>query len=97
MPFDEMKNSKKSLIVPKNIEGKKTKIAKGEFFPVCFRSSRRRFYFGRGSEVSSMFWICSVQVEQMNKKISVLGVWSGEKKAPNCKSRAFFCFTKSAY
>ena len=40
---------------------------------LCFRvSGRRCFCFGRDSGVSSMFWTCEVQVddvEQMNKEV----------------------------
>ena len=43
------------------------KIAKGGL-SVCFRGSGRGLCFGRGSDVSRMFLICVVQVEQMNKK-----------------------------
>ena len=43
---------------------------------LCFRGSGRRcFCFGRGSGVSSMFWMSVVQVdydEQMNKKVDRL-------------------------
>ena len=53
--------------MPKKIEVKNTKIAKGESL-VCFQGSGRRFCFGRGSDVSSIFWTCIVQVEQMNNK-----------------------------
>ena len=35
---------------------------------VRFRGSGRRFCFGRGSDISSMFWTCVDQVKQMNKK-----------------------------
>ena len=54
----------------KKIEVKNTKTAKGGSF-VCFRGSRRRFSFGRGSDVSSMFRTCVVEVEQMNKKVDL--------------------------
>ena len=49
---------------------------------VCFLGPGHRFCFGRGSDVSSMFWICVVQGYKMNKKVdlSVWGMWSGEKK-----------------
>ena len=56
--------------MPKIILVKNTKIAKGGSL-VCFRGSARRFCFGRGSDVSRMFWICLVQVEQMNKKVDL--------------------------
>ena len=36
---------------------------------VCFKSSGRRFCFGRGSDESSMFRTSIVQVEKMNKKV----------------------------
>ena len=58
---------KKSRIVPKKLRKKNTKGV------LCFRGSgRRRFCFGRGSGVLSMFWTSVVQVddvEQMNKKV----------------------------
>ena len=43
-----------------------------------FRGSGRRFCFGRGSGIPSMFWASVVQVEQMNKK----GPYAYEKKLP---------------
>ena len=39
---------------------------------LSFRGYGRRFCFGRDSDVCSMFWICVVQVEQMNKKVDLL-------------------------
>ena len=53
------KFSKNSLIKPKKSK-LKTKIAKGGSL-VSFRGSGRRFCFGRGSDVPSMFWTCIVQ------------------------------------
>ena len=52
------------------------KIARGL---ACFRSSGRRFRFGRGSDESSMFW----RDVQLNKKLDhSMGVlWSGENKS----------------
>ena len=45
----------------------------GRFFSekvsVSFRCSGRRVCFGRGPDVSSIFWTSVVQVEQMNKKV----------------------------
>ena len=38
----------------------------------CFRVSGRLFCFGRGSDVSSMFWTSVVQVEQMNKNMGLM-------------------------
>ena len=51
----------------KKIYVKNTKIAKGGILSM-FRGSGRRFCFGRGFDVSSMFWTSVVQIEQMNKK-----------------------------
>ena len=70
-PFGVIKKVKKSRIVPKKIRVKNTKGG-----ILCFRGSGRRcFCFGRGSDVSSMFWTSVVQVddvEQMNKKVDRL-------------------------
>ena len=66
--FDAIKkNFEKKFIVPTKIEVKNIKIAKGGSL-VCFQGSGRRFCFGRGSDVSSIFWTRIVQVEQMNNK-----------------------------
>ena len=62
-PFNAIKKQ-----VPKKKQFKNTNIAK----ILCFRDSGRRFCFGRGFDVYSMFWICVVQVEQMNKKVAVV-------------------------
>ena len=56
----------KSLIAPKQIKLKK--IAKGGSL-VFFRGSGRRFCFGRGSDISSMFRISIVQVQQMEQSL----------------------------
>ena len=74
-PFGAIQNLLKKSHMPKKIQMKNTKIAKGRSL-VCFRGSGRRFCFGRSSDVSSMFWICVVQVEQMNKKSGPFSVMS---------------------
>ena len=76
---------------------KNTKIAKGVSL-VCFRASGRRFCFGRGSDVSSMFCTSVVQVEQMNKKVDLTrieklptaGVGHFPQKAPTENFQRFF-------
>ena len=58
---------------------------------VWFRGPGRRcFCFGRGSGVSSMFWMSVVQVyvvEQMNKKVDHTRL---KNKTTHCNSRAHF-------
>ena len=75
------------------IEVINTEIAEGGSL-VSFRGSGRRFCFGRGSDVSSMFWIWVVQVEQMNKivdharvkKLPTVRVGHFPSKAPTKKA-----------
>ena len=55
----QRKKFEKSLIVEKTSKLK----------TLSFSGYGRRFYFGGGSDVSSMFWTCVVQVAQMNKKV----------------------------
>ena len=62
---------------------------------VRFRGSGRRFCFGRGSDISSMFWTSVVQVEQMNnnvdltrlKTLPTVRVGHFSSKAPTEKSK----------
>ena len=66
----QSKNCRKKSHCAKKIQDKNIKIAKGRSL-ARFRGSGRWFCFGRGTDVSSMVWICIVQVEQMNKKVDL--------------------------
>ena len=73
--FRRKSHSEKSLEKSLKRSHKKSKL-KTLRYPkggslVCFRGSGHRVCFGRVSGVSSMFWICVVQVEQLNKKVDI--------------------------
>ena len=78
------KHPKENVSEVQKSEVKNTKIAK-EGSLVCFWGSGHRFCFGRGLDVSSMFWTSVVQVEQMNKKVDFTC-----QKTTHCKSRTLF-------
>ena len=78
----QSKNFRKKDSAEKNVRN--INIAKGGSL-VCFRSSGRRFCFGRGSDVSSMFWACVVQVEQTNKNVDLTRI----KKLHSVRVRHF--------
>ena len=66
-----MEKLSKNVSFSKTIQVKNTKIVRGGPL-VCFHGSGRRFCFGRGSDVSSIFWTSVFQVEQMNKKVDLM-------------------------